>query len=161
MAKAEQGTTELVKATNVPAVMNDDALTSIGTLDDALRMLTESGVATESIADYGNGFTVCNDKNVLVGQAFVIVQWRFNDGDYGEAFVSANIVTEDGRKLVLNDGGTGIRAQLQQVTTKRLSDNAANPQAGLLCKRGLTKSEYNYESAPGKWTPAVTFYLAQ
>ena len=161
MTNVKEQTTAVAAVANAPRVANEDSLARVDSFDAAMLLLAESGVATESVEDYGNGFSVCTDKRVLVGQAFVVLEWRFNSGDFGESFVSANIVTEDGRKLILNDGGTGIRAQLVEVTQKRNSSGHAHPQAGLLCRRGLSQSDYKYESKPGVWAEATTFYLAK
>jgi hypothetical protein len=60
------------------------------------------------------------DKASLVGVPMFFIQWRFNSGDLGE-FVSIEAITKaDGRKVVINDGSTGIRDQLMELTTTRI-----------------------------------------
>lgn len=162
--------TEVFKSVSI----TDDALASIKSFDDAVALLnaqfgTESA---ESISDYGTGFTLITDKNVLIGIPFLIVQWRFNEGDYSSEFVSAELVTQAGDKIILNDGSTGIYRQLRGVTDQRIkAGKTANAYAGLAVPKGLTRTDYWFNedtketsSKPqtGKgWGPAKTYYLAQ
>ena len=152
-------------------VFDDAALAGITSLDDALSALAGISASTDSIADYGNGFEVCKEKQQLIGKAFVIVQWRFNTDaektDFGP-FVSAAIVTEAGEKLILNDGSTGVYKQLMMVTAKRETDGVANTQSGLICKGGLRESAYPAKDANGNYLydknenaiQGTTYYLA-
>lgn len=107
--------------------------------------------------ELSTGFSVVTDKNSLVGVPFILLDWTFSMGDMGE-FVSANIITRDDRKLILNDGSTGICAQLHRLT----------PGAPIGVARGLRKSEYARKDENGEviLNPktgqperATTFYL--
>jgi len=122
--------------------------------------LQESDTSVDDYSDYGSGFTVCEDKRQLIGVPLVIIQWRFSAGDYG-TMVNAAVMTQDGRKLIVNDGSTGIMQQLLDVTDKRAEKNHPTPQAGLLVKEGLTVSDYTFTDAKGETAPASTFYLSQ
>lgn len=85
----------------------------------------------------GNGFTIASekDKAKLVNVPFVIVDWRVNENGRFGPFFTLFIITADNRKLILNDGGSGIGEQLAQ-----LSDAGFD---GLIqCRHGLTVSEY-------------------
>ena len=144
---------------NHPRVYSDETVAAVKTLDDALKMLTEDGHAVESISEYGSGTEIVIDKRTLIGKPFAIVEWRFHEGTFG-GFVSALLVTERGEKLVLNDGSAGIYRQLVGVTAARTDRGVVAPQVGLLCKKGLRVSEYEYDNGNGKMTPASTFYLA-
>lgn len=137
----------------------EDQLSDVKTVDDAFRVLESAGMSTASIDDFGSGFTLVEDKQALVGAEMLLLQWRFNGGDFGD-FVSVTAVTRDGRRVIFNDGSTGIMAQLAGVTRKRDKAGEVNPQAGLLCPRGLRKSEYTYTDDKGQSRPAQTFYLA-
>lgn len=154
------------------AHFTDDQLASIKNYDDALAIFAAAGEA-ESIADYGNGFSILKDKATLVNVPFVVLEWMEREGDFGEAgFVSALIVTKNGDKYVLNDGSTGIADQLRQVTRKRESEGRANASAFLQVSGGLTRSDYFRHETTGEisrtrpenggksWVPATTFYLA-
>lgn len=147
-------------STNVRA-FDDDALAAITSFDDALRALDTGGIVAESITNYGNGFSVVENKDTLIGVPFVILDWRFNEsGMSDEPFVSLTIVTKNGDKLIVNDGSTGIRAQMQAITRRR-AENGNLSQSGLVVPNGLTVSRYMYADADGKERPAVTYYLSE
>ena len=152
---------ELVGLDNAPALFDEGALAQVTDFATAMSAVEAAVGTVEDISSYGNGFSVVDSKHSLVGVPFVVLQWRFNEGTFG-TFVSAAIVTEDGRKLVLNDGSTGIRAQFEMVTAKRTKNGEAATQAGLICRNGLRASDYTYKDATsGKDVPATTFYLAE
>jgi len=138
----------------------DDQLADIQSFNDLQALFEAEGTVVDSFEDYGTGFDVVDSKDQLIGKPFIILEWRFNDGDYG-VFVSCLVVTEDNRKMILNDGSSGIRAQLESVTKRREAAGSDQPQRGLMCKRGLTVSRYQYvDSASGESRPAATYYLA-
>lgn len=155
---------------NEATLIDDAALASIGSFRDAAALLDRMGVEAESASDYGTGFKVV-DKATLVGQPFLIIEWRFNDGDFGgRQFVSVAAVTKDDRKVIFNDGGTGVCKQLATVTQQRRDRGHRNPQAGLLVESGLTATSYWFNEDTGEtssqaqsgkgWGPATTYYLA-
>lgn len=96
---------------------------------------------------------ILTDKNQLVGEPFVAVKWNFYPGEFGE-FVSMWVLTNDDAKYIVNDGSTGICAQLRALT-----DN--NGQDGMLvCPKGLRRSDYKYtDPRTGDERPASTFYI--
>jgi hypothetical protein len=140
-------------------VFDDAALADITDLQSALDALANAGATVDNFNEYGNGFSILRDKAQLSGKPFVVLEWRFNTGTFGE-FASALIVTEDGTKCVLNDGSTGIFTQLRMVTDSRERNDVANTQSGLLVKNGLRVSEYTYSDEKGNEIPARTWYLA-
>lgn len=162
------------------SALTNNELAGITSFNDALALLNarlaEVGGVIESIADYGTGFSLLKDKGELLGKPFIVLAWFFREGEYGDGgFVSAEIVTEDGRKLVINDGSTGIRDQLVGVTERRRSTGLANETVGLAVPGGLTKSDYFRHEGTGEiaraipeggkkgkdgWLPASTYYLA-
>lgn len=156
---ADEATTELV--TSVPRY-SDDELLSVQSFDDALRLATQYyGEENLVRADetIGNGFRLLADKDTLIDVPFIALAWRFNPGDYGE-FVTMMVVTQDGRKFIMNDGSTGISQQLATYT------NASGRHGGMIVPRGLTRSDYEYEDhsmldSEGNPTkrPAHTYYL--
>lgn len=148
--------------TSIPRY-GDDELLSVQSFEDAYalaaRYYGEEGLvsADETI---GNGFRLLASKDALIDVPFIALAWRFNPGEYQGEFVTMMVVTEDGRKLIVNDGGSGICNQLATYT------NATGRHGGMLVKRGLTRSDYEYEDhsvldADGNPTkrPASTFYL--
>lgn len=140
-------------------IVSDEAWGEISSIGEAMAYLSNLGVQAESIADYGSGLTVVEDKATLVKRAFFIVEWSFRQGDHGE-YVSALIVTGTGEKLVLNDGSTGIHDQLRNVTDNRIKRGQSFPQQGLAVPNGLRASNYTYTDADGKEKPATTYYLS-
>lgn len=167
METQAQTGTDVAKA----SLFNDEQLANIKGYKDAAALLVDAGVTPEFISDYGTGFKVVSDKSVLIGRPFLILSWRFNEGDFGDkGFVSAEIVTDQDEKFILNDGSTGIRDQLATVTSQRVSRKHSTPYAGLVCANGLTKTNYFYnettqetssKAREGKgWVSAATFYLA-
>ena len=149
--------------TRTSRLYNDDVLASISTFQDALDATATFG-GVEDFSLYGSGFDVLPtaDKARLVGVPFVILSWKFSEGDNGE-FVSAEIVTRANEKLIINDGSTGIRAQLKRVALSRLERGAddASSRANLLVSKGLTVSRYQYaDDKTGELRSAETYYLA-
>lgn len=148
---------------NAPSVFKDVDLASITDFNSVLDLFNSREIVPESMSDYGTGFSIAKEKGQLVGVPFMIIEWRFNDSDISEgaSFVSAAIVTKNGDKLILNDGGTGIHDQLRLVTKVRNDNGHATPQAGLLVREGLTRSDYTFTDAKGKASKATTFYLSE
>lgn len=151
--------TDLSHLNNAPSALNEDAMMEVTTFDEALAILSASGVVAESISDFGAGFTVV-DKARLVNVPFVILEWRFNSSELNDAgFVSLSVVTKNNDKWVINDGSTGILQQLIRVTRVRRQRKHATPQNGLAVPAGLSVSNYRYTDAEGKERPASTYYL--
>lgn len=156
-------------ANAAPTLFGDAQLAAIGSFEDAARLLSDNNVAAEFASDYGTGFKVV-DKATLIDKPFLILEWRFNAGDFGSDFVSVAAVTKSNDKVIFNDGSTGVRKQLETVTAQRLAKGHAHPQAGLLCENGLTKTSYYFNSKTGEtssapqtgdgWGPASTYYIA-
>lgn len=138
---------------------DDEKLLAIGSFDDALSLLAEEGIVVDAASEtLGNGFSVIQDKGVLVGAEMILLSWQFNQGDMGE-FVSINAVVklpghQTPAKLVINDGSTGIRDDLKKYTER------TGKTAGLYVKKGLRRSDYDYtDEKTGETRGATTFYL--
>lgn len=139
----------------------DDELAAIDGWDSLATLAKSEGVVIGDTSDYGTGFTVLEtkDKATLVGTEFAIVQVDFNDSEVGDSgeFVTLHIVTRDGRKLILNDGSTGIYAQVKSMV-KRMP--AGTTRVLIKCPKGLTRSDYKYVNDKGEEKPATTYYLS-
>ena len=150
--------------TNVTGVLarvdfTDDQLRAIDSFDAALALAGP----LESVGDYlGTGFKVLptDEKNKLVGQPFVILGWDFHESDKSsDPFVSILVVTKTGEKFVLNDGGTGIRRQMQSLGESR----------PFAVPAGLTRSDFYYNETTGEvsnkpkdgYSTATTYYLSE
>lgn len=150
-------------ATIVTRLTNEE-LRAIESTADVLQLFQDKGAVVTDLSEVlGSGFEVVptKHKGKLVDVGFLILEWNFTQGDKGE-FVSLTVVTEDNRKLILNDGSTGIRDQI-----KELEQNGVF--APVLVRKGLRESVYYYDSAePGtKYKDdaegrekATTYYLA-
>ena len=139
-----------------------DSIKAVNTMDskEYMAWLAEEGATIEEF-DGGSDWTLVGDKADLVDVPFVIAMLRFNDvkrkdGSLtGKQFVSVSCFKEDGTKIVFNDGSTGVMQQLVTYTEKH------HRTTGILCKKGLRVSEYDYEDhETGVVTPAKTYYIA-
>lgn len=141
-------------------LMTDTDLAAIASFADAMSTVEATFGGVDDFSNYGSGFEVLEDKDKLLKTPFVILEFTFSQGEMGE-FVSAPLVTEDGRKYILNDGSTGICKQLRDVRDRRIAQNIFPAQQGVAVKKGLRVSSYKYtDPTTGKETPAKTYYLA-
>lgn len=145
-------------ALNVAQPFSEEALAQITSIDAALSALAGAGLNVSGIEDFGSGF-VLTEKDQLKGAEMLLLQWRFSEGDFGP-FVSVAALTRDGRRVIFNDGSTGVYAQLQNVSRIRQRNGETNVQAGLTAKHGLKESTYTYTDSMGDKRPATTFYLS-
>jgi hypothetical protein len=162
-------------AENLSQTFTQEELANVDTFADAMALATqEFGGVVNAHEDknLGTGFRLTDeeDKFRLIGVPLLLLDWRFNPGDFGDEYISIHAVqqNEDGSasKLVLNDGGTGICRDLREYTEK------TGRKGGLFVRRGLRVSEYptiadggpdNGKPAPkdytGKTGKGKTFYL--
>lgn len=121
--------------------LTDNDLRAIDNFDAAFRFIEDNYGDIQDISGVlGTGFTLLksDDKARLLGMPFIIIEYRFHDGDFGDAdFVAVHLVTKDNGKYIITDGSTGIRAQLQQLAadTGRFG--------GIVVHGGLRVSEYD------------------
>lgn len=133
-------------------------LRAITSFQDAQRLLEANQVELlDASTEIGDGFTLLDNKDVLVDIPFIALTWVFSDGDYpvidekgvpqvdpetGEPimgkFCTMRVVTGDGKKFIVNDGGTGIAKQLLGF------EQRTGRSVGLLVQKGLRKSSYNH-----------------
>lgn len=143
---------------------DDDALRSLRTWDDVSNLLSQHGLETVAADQVlGNGFELLtsDDKATLVGVPMILLDWHFNTGDKG-TFVSIMAAVKAGdsmRKVIINDGSTGICAQLENLDNRGIT-------GPLLVKNGLVRSDYDYEEEDKKTgkivkRPATTYYLSE
>lgn len=137
-------------------------LRSVNSFADAMALIEKQyGATLDASAELGDGFELLDSESkvTLVGVGCAFVSWSFSAGKYDDEFVACRVVTEHGRKVVVIDGGTGIRAQLREFT-----DTHGGRQGGLLSRRGLRKSDYEIDVTDPKTgemskEPATTFYI--
>src|SRR5262245_59057315 len=78
--------------------------------EEALENIVSAGFNAlvndaELFDDLEGSIPILPDKRQLIDLPFVTLEWRFNEGDYGE-FVSATIITRDNHLYILNDGSS-------------------------------------------------------
>lgn len=129
-----------MSSTNLPARISrfsDDQLRALEPAN-VRALLADTGTPSTDIDDIlGTGFKVAENKDLLIGRPFLILDWHYTDGDHG-VFVSLLAVTQT-EKIVINDGGSGILAQIQALESEGYSGSA------IRVMRGLRKSEFWYD----------------
>lgn len=143
------------------SVTDDEfTLSGIGSYEDAMRLLEAEGVTTTIV---GDGFYPL-EKDSLIGVPFVVLGGHsWFSKEYNTKVCALKVATQqdvrqaDGspepvRKGLIIDGGTGIYKQAENYAR-------AGRLAGLVCPKGLTRSEYDTE-IDGKPQHGVTFYLS-
>ena len=150
--------TDNVVGTEVTRLFSDDELRNITSISDAIKVFEQNLGASivQASEELGNGFALVDDagKNRLCGVPLFLLSWQFHEGDFGEFVTVYAISNHNGqdRKYVINDGSTGIYAQLRGFTDR------TDRTGGMLVARGLRRSDYTVE-VEGKSTKATTFYL--
>jgi hypothetical protein len=148
---ADETTTEVATRLNV------EQLRGISSFEDALSIANDTyGVITQASEELGDGFALVKDeaKTSLVGVELIVMSWTFSEGDFSHELCTMRIVTKDGRKLIVNDGSTGIADQL------RAYQDRTGHVGGLYVKRGFRVSTYDYtDEQTGKTSKASTYYL--
>jgi hypothetical protein len=151
-------------AVAVRQISNDDLL-NISSFEDALAFVAEQyGDVLAADEVIGNGFRMLADKNKLVGTPFVAVQWKFHPGDFDGYYTNMLVVTDQGDRYIVNDGGAGITRELMEFSKR------SNRMGGVVFRNGLSASTYTFcatcqsakcedDTNSHKLTPATTFYL--
>lgn len=141
--------------TTVPARFSDEILGAIDSFDAAMGLAEDTfGGVTFAHEEplLGNGFRVANDEDKLhlVGVPLLLLDWTFNESDFGQDrdWVMIHAIqrgdTGQAIKWVISDGGTGIAKDLQSFTEK------TGREGGLLVKKGLRVSKYYIDNDSGK-----------
>lgn len=142
---------DIVKST--PRLFSTEELRAVDSFAAALDLATSAAGTEIPLASevLGDGFALLDsdEKDRLIGTDMILLDWTFSKGDFDEEFVSVRLVTKDGNRYIVNDGGTGIRAQLRDYTDR------AGVSGLLRVERGLRKSTYRNEFTEN----GVTYYL--
>lgn len=135
-------------------------LEEVETFEEAMRAIAEAGLTVHKVSS----FDLIENNDELVGRPFLILSYRVNpEGDFGE-FVSVMAIDRDNRRFVFNDGGTGVRLQLQELAQKGIVSR-------ILCEKGLRRSDFRFDEKTGEVVkrsdpryadskPAKTYYLS-
>lgn len=134
----------------------------INSVQDALKVIESNNIGFVDISEDNNedGFELVKEKDDLIGVPMTVLGWRTSNGDFGE-FVSVRAITEDDRKIVFNDGSSGVMATLHRTET-RLNMNSLKEWLfiPIILEKGLRASNYTFTDDQGKEKKATTHYLA-
>jgi hypothetical protein len=137
-------------------------LYNVNSFDDAVSLLQKVGYSPADIipaTELGDGFLELKkeEKAQLTGVPFLLLEAVWDEGDFAEdGYFQLKVVTKDGRKFRMSDGGTGIARQLHFLMQTRGLDYVPP----MVCDRGLRSSTYDFtDETTGKTTKATTFYL--
>lgn len=124
--------------------------------DDVLKHFAPAGGLVDAAEAFGDGSELIDDKELLIGKAFVVLEWRYiMDEESGREYANILVMLRDGNvKLRFNDGSTGVYAQCKDHEEKY------GKTGGILCRKGLRKSEYTKELLDGSRTKATTYYFS-
>lgn len=140
--------------------VDTETLDSLRTPQQVAEYFSSIGVdVADNETDNIKTVEILKDKSSMIGVPFLIIEWRFAQGDYGDEFVSAECMTREGRRFILNDGGAGIRVQLKKLTAHREAIGHPTPRFGRIVSKGLRVSRYEWEDGDGQKRPAETYYL--
>ena len=152
--KTEKTTADVAKAEPI------FDLSGVNSLDEAMAVIAQQGGTVEQITEYGEGFILLptEEKSSLLKVPFLIVDGSVRtDKETERDYFSFRIVTQDGRKLVVNDGSVGLMQQALRIIERR------GTVAGLVVLGGLTGGEYTttIEGPKGpEKIKASTYYFA-
>lgn len=151
---------EIVKANRLSKTELEDFDGSVEGLNAYLEKL---GLSWQDVEFVGSEYEL-TDKNDLVDVPIFLIQWMFkNSEEYPDSqyAVVHGIRVNDGSKFVFADGSTGIRDQLETVSTRRTAAGLDASQQGLAVRKGLVRSDYPAGlGRDGKERPAgTTYYL--
>lgn len=74
--------------------------------------LSFSDLVARADIDVVDSQDLVKDKRDLVGTPLVITRITFSPGDFKTGFVSLEATLDDDRRIVFNDGSTGVRRQI-------------------------------------------------
>ena len=136
-------------------------LRDIESFDDAYVLLVDTYGAVEDASQViGSGFTLTgnNGKMHLIDVPFLVVRMAFPESDkfkrdgVATHYAVLHIITEDGRKLIITDGGVGIYQQCEEWSVR------SGKRGGLLVRGGLRVSTYEIPEEDGGGE-GTTYYL--
>lgn len=113
-------------------------LAAVKTFDEAMKLAAQAHGGLLDSVELGDGFSILEDKQKLVGVPFVIVEWEHGKNvTMGEKFVIVRLVTQANQKFIITDGSTGIMRQLETMP--------GNRRGGIFCREGLRASVYGLD----------------
>lgn len=147
------------ETTAIERLISKDQFASITSFEQALELARTTYGELTSSSEFGDGFTMLEDKDKLLNVPLLILDSSvttskdFTRNGEPTQFVALRIVTKPGEKFIVIDGGTGVCTQIMEWRTK------TGRRGGFVCQKGLRKSEYSYVDDKGDTSPATTYYL--
>lgn len=138
-----------------------DQLRDIIFFDDAVELLTEHGAVSEGERHELTGFGLlpAERKADLVGQPFLILEYRVREGLNNSTFSELLIITTKDERYILRDSSRGIHEQLPTISGQR-RDNGHHPFMNIYVRKGLGYREYPITDPKGVTKTVRTYYLA-
>lgn len=141
-----------------------EQLAGVKSFKDAIALANSTFGEVRKAEDVlGDGFIILENKSKLVNVPFVMLDWEEGKNvTKGDGFVICRVVTEADHKLIITDGGSGIRRQL-------LDMRELTPEwTPIYFMNGLRVSEYGLTADnqavdlndPSAKSIAQTFYLS-
>lgn len=130
--------------------IDDDVVKSFTSWDDIQTYFASEGIAVSTGLEISDGFVLLDEgeKKRFVNVPLMIIDWRFFDGDFGEA-VTFRFMTSEGGKFRGNDGSTGIYQQLKDLTKTREAEGHKAPTQACAVRKGFQESEYTIDKRDG------------
>lgn len=133
------------------AELSLNVVQSFSTPDDIERYFQAQGLELSYGQEISDGYEILENKDRLISTTFIIVDWhKFDSAEFNQEATTVRLMTMTGEKLRISDGSTGIHAQLDEIYRARVDAGHPMPNAGVVVKNGLTKSEYWVSIADGK-----------
>lgn len=150
----------------------EEVVKGFTSFDDARAYFQSEGIEVSTGLEISDGFVLLDEgeKTRFVGQPLLFIDWRFYDGEFGEA-VTFRFMAADGGRFRGNDGSTGIKDQLKEITAIREKEGHKAPTQALAVRKGFQESTYYVHKDDGhviergenvpdeKKRKASTFYL--
>lgn len=138
----------------------DDELTYITTTGDMVKYFNDQSMQPTDGSELGTGWQLLKDKRKLLGRPFMILFWeRRIDETTKRAYTTVHLMENSGERWIINDGSTGIHAQLEKAVEKRHLAGISPVNGPMRVNNGLRVSDYTVENAQGGEEAASTFYL--
>lgn len=131
--------------------LDEQAIDQVKSFAELAHLMAAAGMTAVGANDAFNGGFQLVDKASMKDIPHIVMDWKFSQGRYNEDFVIVRGMTEDDRKVVYNDGSTGIRQQLKDYEKA----HGKRP----IHSMGLRESTYEYTDANGITGPATTWYI--
>jgi hypothetical protein len=128
---------------------------SVTSWEAAVSVIGDSNIVPSTVA-FGDGSVLLEDKDVLIGAEFMVLDWNYvkNKTTGEDAYVNVLVMNRAGSKVRFNDGGTGVFKQCKEFEAMH------GRRGGVYCNKGLRRSDYQVDDGKGGLMEATTYYFA-